>query len=546
MSKKTTFLASARRSYLDFLFKAIDLPIRPNYWDFQAKINHKIDKKTTFTFIGIGAIDEFKLADIKKATPEKLYINNNVALIQQWNYTVGLTLKRLVNNGFWNLAVSRTVFNNDIKRYENNKMPTFAERNLDVQSRETENKFRLDVNKNIGGIKLAYGAGAQFVNYESKSFTVIRKEQRDNLNNIIQPALISNFVSPIKPFVKLGAFVQAGKRMLNDRLGLSAGLRMDGNSFTNDGLNVLRTLSPRISASYVLADKWTLNASLGSYYKIAPYTILGFANNAGTLVNKNIDYLKSDHYVMGFEYLPNNNLRFTLEGFYKNYNNVPVSNRNGISLANLGGDFNILGNEAVTSNGKGRSFGIEFFAQQKLTKNFFGVLSYTYFKSKYSGANGKLVRSAWDNNHLLSLTWGYKFKRNWELGLKFRYQGGLPYTPFDAAASQLNYLSQGAGTLDFTKLNQNRLPGFHGSDVRIDKKINFRKVTLDLYLDVTNWYLAKNPEYPAYTFKRNTTNTGFLTTDNLPIQNNGSNAIPVFLKDPSALATPTIGIIVEF
>ena len=546
LSKKTTYLASVRRSYLDFLFKAIDLPIRPSYWDFQTKINHKIDNKTTLTFIGIGAIDNFKLAEIKNATPEKLYINNNVGLIQQWNYTVGFTLKRLVKNGFWNLAISRTAFNNNVKRYENNKVPVFAERNLDVESQETENKFRFDVNKTVRGIKIAYGAGAQFVNYESKNFVVIKKELRNNANVIIQPAVISNFVSPLKPFAKLGAFVQASKRMLNQRLGLSAGLRADGNTFTTNGMNLLNTLSPRISASYVIADKITANASLGSYYKIAPYTILGFADNFGNQVNKNVKYLQNNHYVAGFEYLPSDNLRITIEGFYKTFSNVPVSNRTGISLTNLGGDFNILGNEAVTTNGKGKSYGIEFFAQQKLTKNFFGIFSYTYFKSKYSGANGILVRSAWDNNHLLSFTWGYKFKRNWELGLKFRYQGGLPYTPFDLAASQLNYLSQGAGILDFTRLNQNTLRSFNSSDVRIDKKINFRKVTLDLYLDVQNWYLSKNAEYPAYTFKRNATNTAFLTTDAMPINVNGSNAIPTLLADAAAQVTPTIGVIVEF
>ena len=84
-NKKTTFLASARRSYLELLFSAIDLPIRPNYWDFQTKITHHISKKTTLSFIGLGAIDEFSFAGIKDATPEKLYVLNSNPLINQWN-----------------------------------------------------------------------------------------------------------------------------------------------------------------------------------------------------------------------------------------------------------------------------------------------------------------------------------------------------------------------------------------------------------------------------------------------------------------------------
>lgn len=545
-NKKTTFLASARRSYLELLFKALDLPIRPNYWDFQTKITHQINKKTTLTFLGIGAIDEFRFAAPKEATPEKLYTINSNVLVNQWNYTIGASLKRNIPNGFWNLALSRTDFNNDIEKYEDNQNPTTANRSLDIVSGETETKLRFDVNKNRNGWKIAYGASAQAANYNNTTFSVIRKEIRDGGGNIVQPAVSVNFNSPLKTFLRLGAFVQAGKRFASNRLGISAGIRTDMNTFTTNGMNGLQTLSPRISFSYVLADKWTWNSSAGMYYKIPPYTILGFADNNNVLVNKNAKYQRSNHYTTGVEYLPNDGLRFTVEGFYKQYSNVPVSVRNGISLANLGTDFTLLGNEAVTSNGKGKAYGVEFFVQKKLTNKFFGILSYTFYRSLYAGNDEKYIASSWDNRHLLSVTWGYKFPRNWELGLKFRYQGGSPFTPFDETLSRLNYLSQGVGTLNYAQLNSNRLTGFNSSDVRIDKKWNFRKTTIDLFLDVTNWYVAKNPAIPEYTFKRNAANTGFETTDGLPIKADGSNAIPTRVKNDDPFVTPTIGIIIEF
>jgi hypothetical protein len=142
-----------------------------------------------------------------------------------------------------------------------------------------------------------------------------------------------------------------------------------------------------------------------------------------------------------------------------------------------------LGNEAVITNGKGNTYGFEVFAQKKLTDQFFGLLSYTFYRSKYSGANNVLIPSSWDNEQLLSVTLGYKFQRNWELGLKFRYQGGAPYTPYNESESRINYLSQGQGIFDFTKLNTLRLGGYNGSDIRIDKKWNFKKTTIDLFLD---------------------------------------------------------------
>src|SRR5690554_855583 len=85
LSKKTTFMASARRSYLQFLFKILDLPIRPDYYDFQYKINHKIDNKTELNFIGIGAIDKFKLETPKNSDANNEYTTRANPLINQWN-----------------------------------------------------------------------------------------------------------------------------------------------------------------------------------------------------------------------------------------------------------------------------------------------------------------------------------------------------------------------------------------------------------------------------------------------------------------------------
>lgn len=545
-NKKTTFLASARRSYLQLLFSAIDLPIRPNYWDFQTKVTHQINKSTTLSFVGVGAIDEFYFAKTKKATPEKLYVLNSSPTINQWNYTAGINLKKLIKNGYINFALSRNAFDNDIKRYENNETKDPSELTLNYQSRETENKFRFDVNKSVGGWKYAYGFSTQYVQYANNTFNVIRKELKDSNDNIIQPKIAIDFTSPLNNFWRYGLFLQISKRIFDDRLAISSGVRTDMNSFTETGNQPGKTLSPRLSLSYAINNQWNLNASVGRYFKLAPYTILGFASNQNNLVNKNADYLQSDHFVSGLEYIPNKALRFTFEVFYKKYRNVPVSVRNGISLSNLGSDFDVLGNEAVTTDGKGKAYGLEFFAQKKLTDKMFGIVSYTFYRSLYSGTNKNYIASSWDNKHLLSVTWGYKFPRNWELGLKFRYQGAAPYTPFDETASRLNYLSLGQGVLDFNELNTQRLASFNSSDVRIDKKWNFKKVTLDLFLDVSNWYKAKSPAPDSYTFKRTEDNSGFLTTDGLPIKNNGSNGIPVRIKNDEPRTSPTIGFIVEF
>lgn len=544
LSKKTTYLASIRRSYLQLLFEAIDLPIRPNYWDYQFKTTTRINDKTTLSFMGIGAIDEFKFAAPKEASDEKLYVINSNPMINQWNYTVGASLKKLTTNGFWNLALSRNSLNNQADKYEDNDNPSDATRTLMTNSTETENKLRFDASTTVNGLKLSYGASAQFVDFDNSYFNVYRKAVKNTAGAIIQPAVIVNSVNKVD-FLKYGAFVQLSKRIMNERMAISLGTRIDGNSLGNSEANPFKQFSPRLSFSYAATSKTNLNASIGRYHKLPAYTQLAYSNPMQAVNANPGKYISSNHYVAGIEHLPSNSLRFTLEGFYKGYSNYPISLLDGVSLANKGTEFGSIGNEPISQAGKGQAYGIEFLAQKKLTKRFFGILSYTFYHSTFTNQKAEYIPASWDNRHLVSLTWGYKFKRNWELGLKFRYQGAAPNTPFDMTASRLNYLTQGTGILDNKNYNSLRLDAFHASDVRIDKKWNFNRFTLDLYLDVTNWYVAKTPGAAQYTFKRNGT-AGFATTDGNPIRMDGSNAIPLLLENSDAFSTPSFGFIVEF
>jgi TonB dependent receptor/CarboxypepD_reg-like domain/TonB-dependent Receptor Plug Domain len=544
IDKKTTFMASARRSYLQYLFQALDLPIRPQYWDFQFKVTRNIDKKTTLNLIGIGAIDKFRLAVPKKSSPENEYILRSNPDIDQWTYTVGASLKRLVNNGYISLALSRDVFNNEANQFEDGQVAANT-RTLGLKSSEIENKLRLDVNKYVSGWKFSYGVMAQFVNYKSSLFNRVSNEIKDQNGNVISPAVTISFNSHID-FAKYGAFAQLSKRFFDNKLLLSGGARTDMNSFTNDGNSPLKTLSPRLSFSYNIIPKWDITGSIGSYFKIPVYTNLGFRNNAGELVNKNLEYIQSTHYAIGFQFIPKNDFRLTLEGFYKEYSHYPTSVRTGISLANQGADFTAVGNEAVLSNGKGTTYGLEFFAQQKLIKQTFYAVSATIYKSEFSGKNGGLLPSSWDFGYLVSATLGQKFKKNWEAGLKYRLAGGAPYTPFDPIASRANYITTGVGMLDYNEINSLRLKPFQQVDLRVDKKYNFKKTSLNLYLDFQNVLVFTSEGVPNYTFKRNADNSGFETTDGNSIKADGSNAIPIILKNDNTSLLPTIGFIFEF
>jgi hypothetical protein len=394
------------------------------------------------------------------------------------------------------------------------------------------------------GIKWTTGANIQTVEYDNYTYQVLKNYIPSGTGQAVNTPLTYNYFTDLA-FKKYGAFFQMGKRAFNNRLGISAGIRTDGNGFNNSGKDFMSRISPRLGFSYVLTDKINLNASIGRYFKVAPLTVLGFKDLNGNFVNKNADYIGSNHYVAGIEYIPSDASRFTFEVFAKKYFGVPISIQKGISLSNLGADFNILGNEPISTTGFGKSYGFELFAQQKLTKRFFGVASYSYFRSSYTNFAGKFIPSAWENIHLLSLTAGYKFNKNWELGLKFRFQGGTPYTPFDSVASRLNFVTLRQGVLDYSRLNTLRVNPFNSSDLRIDKKYFYKKATLDFFLDITNWYGSSSVAPSAYIFESNPDGT-FKTTDGKPVKKDGSNAIPSLADGNQVFITPTVGFILEF
>ena len=540
MSKKTTFVASARKSSLGILANLLNWSFLPNYSDFQFKTTTRINDKTTLTLLGVGAIDRFKFITPDSLTAENQYILGNSPTIDQNSYTLGATIKKIIPKGFWNLSISRNYLDNQANKFEDNKNPIEQQRTLKIKSIEAESKIRWDVTKNYENVTLSYGLTGQLIRFDNIFYQVLRRAISPSM-----PALTINSNTNTN-FFRYGGFAQIGTRVLNDKLSLSGGLRMDANSLSNSESNPLKQLSPRLSASLAISDMLRLNASYGIYYRLPTYTQLNFSNiSTGEKTNPG-HYIQATHYVAGLEYLPKNTTRITVEGFYKDYGNYPVSINDGISIANKGLEFGAIGNEPIAQIGKGRAYGFELFAQQKLTKNFFGVFSYTFYRSEFSGLDNKFVPASWDNRQLISMTAGYKLPKNWEIGLKYRYQGAAPYTPYDEPTSRANYLTIGSGVFDFSQINSMRLSAFNAADIRIDKKWNFKKTTLDFYIDITNFYGSEAKEADLYTFKRNEANTAFVTSDGKPLMPDGSNAIPVYLKNSQSTILPSIGLIIEF
>jgi len=266
---RTTFIASARRSYLQLLFKAIGLPFLPDYYDYQFKVNHKIDDYNDIYFTGVGAIDDFSINELDDFDAEQKSLQERVPVIKQYSNTTGIGWKRRLkdNSGFMTTTLSNNLLLNNFSRYQDNINQTGLF--LQNDSRERESRLRYSLKKYYKDWSVQYGAVIINANYSNNTKDLVGNREFESKLN----------------FFRYGLNAQASRRLLNDRLGIAFGLRADGNSFTDNGSEIYRTLSPRASASYQLTQngKWTTTASVGRYFKILPYTVLGISEQSRRL-----------------------------------------------------------------------------------------------------------------------------------------------------------------------------------------------------------------------------------------------------------------------
>lgn len=526
VSKKSTILFSARRSYLQFLFKVLGLPFLPTYNDFQFKQKIQLGTRHQITLVGLGAVDRFKLNLEADSTDYQKYILNNLPVNTQENYTAGINYKYFGNKGFWQVVMSRNAINFDAVKYTNNdeSLPKL----LDYNSQEVENKLRVEHTARDKGWKWTVGGNVEQVTYRNSTFNVL-------------PFQVIDFESELNLW-KFGAFGQVSKKWLDDRLILSAGLRMDATDYSPSMQNPLEQLSPRLSASYFITPRLSANFNTGIYYQLPAYTVLGFRNNDGELANTSSTYIQNRQVVGGLAFETGTNSKISIEGYYKRYYNYPFLLRDSISLANLGGDFGVVGNEPAASTSEGRTYGLEVLLQQRLYKGFYGILAYTLGWSEFTDKNGEFAPSAWDSRHIVALTMGKKFKRDWEIGARWRLTSGAPYTPANVPFSSLTAVwdARGVEVPDYDRLNSERLPAYHQLDVRIDKKWFFDKWSFNLFFDMQNVY--------AYSINGNPILNVVKDENDQPIlnPNDPSRYQTYFIENSLGIIQPTLGIVVTY
>ena len=239
IGEKVTYLASVRRSYLQFLFQALQLPFLPTYNDAQFKIKYKINQKNEIYLMGLGALDQFTLNFDANDTEEQQYLLDQLPVTPQWNYTNGLVYKHYAERGLWTVVLSRNMLNNEAIKYAGNDDSDPDNLILDYQSQEIENKLRLEHTHQVGRFKLLGGAGYEYVKYNNRTF--------NRIFTSAGPQTI-NFSTDLA-FQKYYIFGQLSRKYFDERLILSLGVRFDGNDYSQEMSSPLEHFSTSTPAA---------------------------------------------------------------------------------------------------------------------------------------------------------------------------------------------------------------------------------------------------------------------------------------------------------
>ena len=529
IGNKTSYLVSVRQSYLQALFKILGLPFLPAYTDASFKIKTRFDSHNELTLLGLGGIDRMKL-NLGIEGEDAEYMLSYLPEINQETYTVGGVYRHYSQRHVQSIVLSQSYLNNRNVKYRDNDESSEENLTLRLGSIEQETKLRMENTSSWSVWKVKAGFDLNYSRYKSNEY---RKVFANALREYDYHTDLSLW--------RWGMFASVDYAAPDKSFTASMGIRTDGNNYSDKMKELWRQLSPRLSVSYRLIEGLTLSGHVGLYYQLPSYTALGFKGEEGEYVNRHLDYISVSQESLGLSWTPNENMELSVEGFYKLYGHMPFSLSDQIPLSCKGNDYGTIGNEALSSEAKGRSYGVELMFKWLLTQKLNLSSSLTIFKSEFKdGEQGSYVPSAWDNRFILNMSGTYNFPKHWSLGAKVSCIGGSPYTPYDVEKSSLveAWNVQGRAYYDYSRYNQERLPVFGQLDVRVDKTFYLKKCMLGFYLDIQNITASKLRQPDALM------STGQIENPSAPLSE--QRYVMKSIRQESGTLLPTLGITFEY
>ena len=530
LGKKTSYLVSVRQSYLQFLFDMLELPFLPTFTDAQFKLKTRFDARNELTVLGLGGIDKMKL-NTKADDEDNEYILSYLPKIQQETFTLGAVYRHYAGAHVQSVVASHSYLNNRNTKYQQNDESDPDHLMLRLRSTEQNTQLRLENSSSFRNWKVTVGTSLDYSQYSNTTF---QKVYTDHAQTFDYHTYLG--------IMRWGLFGTVNYTSIDERFTASLGLRADANNYSAAMKDLSDQLSPRLSLSYQLTEHWSLSGNAGLYYQLPPYTALGFKNNNGLYANKYaLRYMQVSQGSVGLNWRKGDTFEVSVEGFYKDYDKIPLSVADGIPLTCKGNDYGVIGNELLTSTAQGRSYGAELLLKWLVAKKLNLASSFTLFKSEYrTDKESEYIASAWDNRFIFNLRGTYNLPRHWSVGMKVSCIGGAPYTPYNADKSSLvtAWNAQGKPYYDYTRYNEERLPAFTQVDIRIDKTFYLKRCMLGFYIDLQNIAGSKLKQADVLM------STGVIKNPDAPIAE--QRYVMKSLKQESGTLLPTLGITFEY
>lgn len=530
LGKKTSYLVSVRQSYLQFLFDMLGLPFLPTFTDAQFKLKTRFDARNELTVLGLGGIDKMKL-NTKADDEDNEYILSYLPKIQQETFTLGAVYRHYAGAHVQSVVASHSYLNNRNTKYQQNDESDPDHLMLRLRSTEQNTQLRLENSSSFRNWKVTVGTSLDYSQYSNTTFQKVYTDRAQTFDYHTYLGIM-----------RWGLFGTINYTSIDERFTASLGLRADANNYSAAMKDLSDQLSPRLSLSYQLTEHWSLSGNAGLYYQLPPYTALGFKNNNGLYANKYaLRYMQVSQGSIGLNWRKGDTFEVSVEGFYKDYDKIPLSVADGIPLTCKGNDYGVIGNELLTSTAQGRSYGAELLLKWLVAKKLNLASSFTLFKSEYrTDKESEYIASAWDNRFIFNLRGTYNLPRHWSVGMKVSCIGGAPYTPYNADKSSLvtAWNAQGKPYYDYTRYNEERLPAFTQVDIRIDKTFYLKRCMLGFYIDLQNIAGSKLKQADVLM------STGVIKNPDAPIAE--QRYVMKSLKQESGTLLPTLGITFEY
>ncbi|MEE9362549.1 MAG: TonB-dependent receptor [Cellulophaga sp.] len=488
-----SFLIAARYSLIGLIRGGAGTSATPIYSDVSFNVDLGKSKLGNFSLFGIIGNSNIDLLgkdasddDLFATTDENAYVTSNVNV-------VGLKHKiQLSDNSYLKTIISGASNANSYLEDRILNLGTAQERIIrytDIDNKESRLTFSTLFNTKINQ-KTTLRTGVLVENFSAK-FTNKERYKMPDANNDGDPDLttvidIDGGHSLWQPFVQ-------SQFRLSEKLTLNAGIHGMYSS-----LNEQLVVEPRAAINWKLNEKHAFNLGYGLHHQNIPLPLLYLSKDTnGTITqpNKNLDFVRSQHYVIGYDYKIAPNWRGKLEAYHQIIDKAGVeSTATSYSTLNEGADFGFSSDKIdLVNKGTGTNTGVELTIEKFFSKGFHTLITTSIFESKYKGSDGIERDTPFNNNYVFNFLAGKeikigKAKRNiFSINTRFSTAGGKRYTPVDLEASKVAGYQVEYSNLAFSKQYDNymRLDIKLGITLNSKKKKRSHQFYIDL-LNVTN------------------------------------------------------------